>query len=104
MENLISRLKPFRTLRVFSLYQFNHTKNFLGLLNFYCFLNHPFRCKGKELSGFQEFKARLNYLNELSKPEGFSQKEKQIETSIAPVKTSLMLLRLLLCGLSVRLP
>src|SRR5450755_2204918 len=102
MENLISRLKPFRTLRVFSLYQFNHTKNFLGLLNFYCFLNHPFRCKGKELSGFQEFKARLNYLNELSRPEGFFQKEEQVGASVAPVRISLMFLRYFFCGLSVR--
>src|SRR5450755_1212241 len=104
MENLTSRLKPFRASRVFNLHRFNHTKNFLGLPNLYCFLNHPLRCKGKELSGLQEFKARLNYLNELSRSEGFSQKEKQVRASIAPVRTSLMFLRLFFCGLSVRFP
>src|SRR5450755_4618119 len=103
MENLTSRSKPLRTSRVFNLHRFNHTRNFLGLPNLHCFLNHPLRCKGKELSGLQEFKARLNYLNELSRPEGFSQKKKQIGASIAPVRTSLMFLKLLLCGLSVRL-
>src|SRR5450755_2737315 len=99
MENLINRSKPFRASRVFNLHRFNHTKNFLGLPNFHYFLNHPLRCKEKELSGLQKFKARLNYLNELSKPEGFSQKKKQFGASIAPVGTSLIFLRLLLCGL-----
>src|SRR5450755_3847463 len=103
MKNLISRSKPFRISRIFNLHRFNHTKNFLGLPNLHYFLNHPLRCKGKELSGLQKFKARLNYLNELSRPKGFSQKKKQVKASIAPVRTSLMFLKLLLCGLSVRL-
>ena len=105
MKNLTNRSKPFHISKIFNLHRFNHTKNFLGLPNLHYFLNHPLRCKGKELSGlFQKFKVYLNYLNELSKSEGFFQKEKQFGASVEPVRISLMFLGLFLCGLSVRLP